>query len=886
MDLFCKKKLFLYFICLVTVLYAFPLLHGVHAQTPPPAKSVTSTSTSTPLPCSTAPKLGNCPTALQEIYKSEPCVDKYEDFIQNPITNHYWALDEEVTTIGKANERARQFIYWTLSPFSPSSNKDKLGIDNHPSIRKVWTTTKNVVLFLFILATTLFGIGYIIGQRANFQLKIQIWPTILKIILGLVYILFSYAIIIICIEVSEILMKFFIENLGGDQLFNIYFTGNISQEKSYIDFIGCRDLNYKVQESIQTEFMILKITNITYYIMGIMLLLRKVLLWFLVFAGPFLAILLPFVFIRNVGIIWIGVFFQWLFYGPLFALFLGALATMWKMGIPFHFDFSRVNNLAGYVYPTGINIVYGGPAQVGLQHISPLNNGSYVDTFAEYIISLIMLWAVVFFPWWLLRIFRDYCCDGIYAMKNIMMSMYDQMRSPPKSPSSGPTPNPSMTGTSLKIPKEIEVPIKVRLETMQEIKKTRTEDITKSLNLSMKKLTDIAHFETNKQTRETVQKNLSSLQQPTKADSPVDRQKFMNIRTELFNRTIKEDRVAKQILSSITSTSSEHMMRKQELVRTMPASTPFMQTISNRTNISQQKVASLNSTFVNTVLKKDNIITSTSNQTKIEAPKIRTVLTSYKHYVGQTTPVGGGGGGLAVLDSISKDTGVEKTQVKTVITQVAKLATEDKQTMKEVAQAEQVQEKQVQQIIQEQVPLVTEPEKNIEKTVAIPASISLEDYEEVKKMWIAQYEKGEVPVSENIVSREQWVEQDTVFITNTLNKLLSADEQMRQQGVDDLGYILPIFLINNLKGEELTVYLKAKLEAAKHVMEMKRMEKEITEKLKAQSKDDEELVELKKAKPKEEAKHMTLQQELEIPDETKPKETKDEKTPPETKPNA
>ncbi len=86
-------------------------------------------------------------------------------------------------------------------------------------------------------------------------------------------------------------------------------------------------------------------------------------------------------------------FFQWVFYGPLFALFLGALATIWKTGIPFVFDFSRTGTAAGYIYPTATNILYGGPAQV----LSILNSGNYIDTFAEYVITLIMLWATIFF---------------------------------------------------------------------------------------------------------------------------------------------------------------------------------------------------------------------------------------------------------------------------------------------------------------------------------------------------------------------------------------------------------------------------------------------------------------------------------------------------------
>lgn len=845
----------------------------VSAQTPTPAGAISYD----PLPCSVAPGLGNCPTDLKDIYTKEPCKTSYAEFMQNPLQNHFWALDPEVTTQGKANERARQFIYWAIS---------KSAIDNHPTIRVIWTTTESVALFLFVLVAALFGLGIMLGQQSNFQLKIQVWPVIYKIAVGLLYIVFSYALVIFMVQISEILMKFFIESLGGDKLFNIYFTGSVSQEQSYVNFVGCRDLNYKVREAVNSELMMLKITNVTYYVMGTMLILRKILLWFLVFVAPFLALLMPFVFIRNIGWIWIGVFFQWLFYGPLFALFLGGLATIWRRGIPYPFDFSRTNSLAGYIYPTGINITYGGPAQIAAQKLSALNNGNYIDTFVEYVITLIMLWAVTFFPWWLLRIFRDYCCDGIYAMKNILMSMYDQTRSSPGPKPPAPVPAPAQQHTSLKLPHEIEVPVKVRMETMEEIKKVKTEEISKTLNLQMNKITDIAKFETNKTTNETIRKNLDFLATPTKAETPTDRQKFMNIRTELFNRTIKEDRVAKQILSSISSSHTEQTMRRQEIVKSMPATAPVTQVVSYRTNVSQDKVSSVNSTFVSTVVSNSSLVNAVSKNTSVSAPQVQTVLTSYNKNLtapsktintvsayspSMTAPKqqAVAPSPAQIVSNISKETGIEKSKVVTVIKEVSKVAVADKETIKQIAAKENLKEDQVKKIIATQTPLVTEPEKHIEQTVSIPPSISIEDYEEVKKMWTQQYEKGEVPVSENIGSREEWVDQDIVFITNTLNKLMSPDEKLKAEGVDDLGYILPIFLINNLKGEELAVYLKAKLEAAKHVKEMKEMEKQITQKLKDKSKDDEELVDLEKPKKQEEAKHLEMEQELEVPEEKK-----------------
>lgn len=831
----------------------------LHAQVTP---TVAPNSTSAePLPCATDPTLGTCPSDLSSdfyntttYYKGETCVSTYAEFIKNPLTNHYWALDEQTTSQGKSNERARQFLYWVMS---------KSAIDQHPVIRQIWGTTQAVVLFLFLFVAALFGLVYIVSQRSDFQLKTQIWPIMYKIGSGLIYIIFSYAIIMTFIQLSEIIMKFFIESLGGDKLFNIYFAGSQSKEDSYATFVGCRDLNYKVQEAAKSEMFLMKVTNITYYAMGIMLLLRKILLWFLLFAAPFLALLMPFVFIRNIGWIWIGVFFQWVFYGPLFALFLGALTKIWQAGIPFPFDFSRTTQVSGYIYPTGINIVYGGPAQVGNQIIGALNNGNYVDTFAEYVISLIMLWAVVLFPWWLLRIFRDYCCDGIMAMKNVLMSMYDRMTPPPKAPPPGPSTT-GPRGVEMKLPREIEVPIKVKLETVQEIRQSKTEDITKSLNLSMSKITDVARFETNKQTNETVRKNIDLLSHPTSASTPAERQKFMNIRTELFNRTIKEDKVARQVLSSISNSQTEIHSRKEELLRTVPHVGSATNAVSYKVNISQDKVSSINSSIVSSVTSNTSVMQQIAQTTKSTTSQVQSVLSSYKTNIAKAP--------AQIVKTIATETGIAGDTVKSIIQAVSTTLRTNKEVVKQVAEKEQVKEEMVAQVVNTQTPLVAEPEKNIEQTVTIPPSVSIEDYEEVKKMWTSQYEKGEVPTSENITSRGQWVEQDVVFITNTLNKLLSTDDKLRQEGIDDLSYILPIFLINSLKGEELVVYLKAKLEAAKAVKHDMDKEKEITEKLKKKSEETEEFVDVKK---KEEENTKTLEMSQELPsEEQKPKDTK------------
>lgn len=868
-----------------------------------------------------------CPKYVKDYYASyddgqERCAEgdtfdkQLEDFNSDPVHVHLWVESPEITEQGKADERARQFIYWVLS--HPS-------IDDHPTLKKVWGVSMQIALMITLFVATIFGIGIIIAQRQNFDLKIDVSPLIIKLVFMLLYIVFSAAIVLTIIQVSEMLMKFFIETLGGRDLFNIYFAGN-SAEDNYIKFHGCVDKNWRVQEGLHAELFLLRLTNITYYVMGIMLLLRKILLWFLLFVSPFLALLMPFVFIRNTGWIWIGVFFQWVFYGPLFALFLGGLAQIWKNGIPFPFNFSRTNTQQGYIFPTAMNIAYGGPAQQWTADKPPqTNNGNYVDTFAEYIITLLMLWAITFFPWWLLRIFRDYCCDGIMAMKNILMSMYDQMRGGP-SPTPGPvptapTPASTVINTTLNVPQSNIASVK--LENIEEIKKAQTENITKSLEIKATKLTDIARYETNKTVNQTANKNIQYLQNPMKANTTTERQKYMNIRTELFNRSVKEDKIARQILTATSTSKIEQMQQRQEIVKTLPAMRPVTHLVSFKVQVPEAKVQSITNNLFHSLYTNDTVVNSIAQTTKVAQPQVKTILNSYtmntnqpvnqivnnisqqsnitkdtvravikesntllttqttntafvntiqqatgvpaqqvrhilqKYVTNVNQPI------ETTIENLHKETNIENEKIKNVINLTTERVKTSNNIIKEVAQKENVKEEVVKQIIASQVPLVVEPEKNIEQTVAVPPSVSLEDYEEVKKMWQEQYEKGEVPVTEDIQSRSEWVEKDIVLITNTLNKLMSVDEKVRQEGLDDVSYLLPIFMINNLSGEELMVYLKAKLEAAKAVLN-KDKEKEEE---KAQPEEEEVFVEA--SKKKEEAKTMTLEDAQEIPDEEK-----------------
>lgn len=826
---------------ILVFLVGFVLLSNITSVVFAQVPTAPPSAESPPLAC----PIGACVTELDAVYqqqgKGELCTPDYNVFKSDQARYHYWIEDPDVTSQGKSNERARQFIYWVTAHSA---------IDNHPVLTQVWSTVRNLSYFFVILTAALLGLGIIIGQKTNFETGIKLWPAMTKILLSILYIAFSATIVITVVQLSEVTMRFFIENLGGKDLFNIYFS-SVSKEQNYINFVGCRDLNIRVQEAAKTEMTLLKLTNWSYYFMGGMLLIRKIILWFLLFVSPFLAILLSFAFIKNVGMIWIGVFFQWVFYGPLLALFLGGLASIWKYGIPFVFDFSRVNTAAGYVYPTAISILYGGPAQkLGLA----TNNGNYIDTYVEYVVTLIMLWAVTILPWWLLQTYRDNCCEGINAMKNIMLSSLNPGH--PGGPSPSPTPLPanisSNIGVEMKMSREVSSNIKTRIETIEEIKKAKTDEISGSLNLKVGSLTDIANLETNKTLNQTTNKNINYLKNPIQASTPAERQKYMNIRSELSTRALKSDMVAQRMINVFTGSEVDRARFNQNMVASLPKAVSVTQVVSYKIKLSKAKVEQISSAITNTILNSKSAVEEISKKTGIELEKTTKVLNSLHDNV--NTPV------TEVAQKISTDTKIEKEKVVSVIKEYTVLIKSNSKINESVAKESNISAEQVQKVIETQQQIVSEPEKNIEQTIVIPQTVSIDEYEQVKKMWTQQYEKGEIPTTENIKTRSKWVDQDIVVITNTLNKLFSPDVQIKQQGLDEVGYILPIFLVNNLSGEQLVTYLKAKIEAAKTVKDLIEREKEVTERLKSKV----EEVDVMKPKAKEVAKTMELKEELKI----------------------
>jgi hypothetical protein len=750
-----------------------------------------------------------------------------------------WAFDPETTEVGKNSERGRQFLWWVLS---------HPGIHSSPVLVQLWSISRNIVFVFIILVIVTLGIGLILSSRkttlgpifsgiSSPVAGLNLPSVFLKVGMVLLYVTFSYILIIALIQISEIMMRFFIETVGGRDLFNVIFAGAGNRDENYISFIGYRDLNPLNQEMANTSLFLIRTTSLTYFVMALMLVLRTIILWFLLVVAPFLAILMPFVFIRNTGWIWIGVFFQWLFYGPLFALFLATITKIWIFGIPFPFDFSRVNKPEGQVYKTAINILYGGPAQT----INPGNSANYIDTYAEYMIALVMLWTSIILPWLLLRIFRDYCCAGIAAAGATLNAIFDRFRQYPPPPSMEPTKVPvTVTGIGLELPfrqkvkEEIKITEKTHVEEIHRIKEETTSEITRKMDISVSKLSDIGRFETDKVKRDTFQSQLQKIKEPHLAATPVERVKYQQLKGELTRRAVSGDVLAKSILTASDS-------RVETMVAGIPmgAGRPMVAAPGVKVGVYAPSISTVTggptvvpTSSITSILSSSTKVKDLASQSKISENKVREIL--------QAVPI----------------TGIINAQTISAISQKTQVVSDKVQQVLAVTSGSLAAVK--------AVPSVTIPIGKKEVATSVP----IEDYEEVKKMWLKHYREAPIPVTETIQNRREWLEEESKKLTNISNLLASSDPALKNKGFEQVAELLPFLLLGGFSDVETITYLKAKVEAAKQTSEELEAAEKVKEEAKQEIKEEEETLLEVSPKKKEEKKVKTAAQEeaMEIPE--------------------
>ena len=610
-----------------------------------------------------------------------------------------WVKDQEVTFVGKTATRANEFLEWTLS--AENYRWITLPANGENPIQSFWAIVRNIVFVLLAL----FVLGSAFVMIATRGQNLTVMKFIPRFIIIVILVVLSFAIVRFLYQATDVVQGFFLNitdpatnqnrNISPEDLLFIAFD--------YDTFTGYRKLGILYDESAFISLLLVKLTAITYYVMTGLLLIRKIILWFFIIVSPVFPLLLFFRPVRNTAKIWIGEFFRWLLYAPLFALFLHGLVNVWRSGIPMSFDFSQVGSQK---YPTAINILLGGPGQ----EIGFNNSVNLSDTFALYVVALLMLWVVILLPFLLLQIFLDYINNISLGenpvVKKITSNSWFNKTYGGTPPAPGQPPaSPAPFGLAKSIPffnkRAMEIPAQRAASTlerasMNNLAATReTKDVLRLANLSIPKMRDIAKYETSMMKHDTVSRSevnkfhetLEKISKPTVVATPVDREKFTTIKEKLISQQKKGDKLADNVLSA--SKVSEEV----------------------------------------------------NNKTK------------------------------AVVPGQKKDSLANVKDIK-------------------LPQSNQVQQ------------------------------VSIEEYEDVKKMWMENYQNMETPIGPNGLPTEkhQFLQQDIDNITETINLLSSENQEQVDKGMERVANILPFLLLGGFSKTEVISYLKAKLEAAKSIL--------------------------------------------------------------------
>jgi len=330
----------------------------------------------------------------------EPVVLTTEQGGDTPTSG--WAVDADVTEIGKSAARAGLILDWTLSNYQWAC-VNKVGIgqcDNNNNPLQAYSKLIAFYIVLPVLFTMiLISAGVIIVTRGtNLTIK-RFIPLFVGVILLIV---FSFPVLKALYELVDFLQGIFLGSIPG----KICPPACITQRDllyvgwNYKTFIGLKLLGNYHAESVDTSLWLIKLTTWTYSAMIFLLLMRKIILWFFIIISPIFPLLLLFGPTRGTAKVWVSEFFRWLLYAPIFSIFLQGLVFLWQNKIPLWFSSPYIGNAKEVIFPTAINIMMAGPRQTA----TATNSLNLPETFILYVVALLMIWVAIILPWILLQV--------------------------------------------------------------------------------------------------------------------------------------------------------------------------------------------------------------------------------------------------------------------------------------------------------------------------------------------------------------------------------------------------------------------------------------------------------------------------------------------------
>ncbi len=815
-----------------------------------------------------------------------------------------WVIDPEVTFIGKNAARAGMTLDWALrnynwvcvkavanSTINPI-NFNNTGIlpvkcdDSQNPLAKFWQTILTFIvlpsIFLIVLAAALI----IIVTRGRSLTFMRFFPRFVAVIL---LIAFSYALVQFIYQFTDVIQGFFLRT--QDNL--VCPPDCISQRDllyvgwKYEDFQGLRQLGDGNTESAFITLLLTKLTALTYFVMVGILIVRKIILWFFIIISPVFPLLLLFYPVRNTGKIWIGEFFRWLLYAPLFAIFLKGLVFLWRNQIPMMFYNPNIGNPNSVIFPTAVNILLGGPKQFVTYTQQYENSVNLPETFALYVVALIMLWVVIILPFILLQIFLDYASNLAVGdttfMRNVMGVVSNKIVPPPQPIGPGPIVPPGTAGEALSLPFAKKIPIKIQPTGSElEIPTVTTSTFTQTMNipltqakgemlaltnLSLPTMRDIAKYETsmlasdkNSQIEVTrMQSTLEKIANPTLLTSTADKDRYVEVRERLERESQQGNVVATSILQAANMTQRNETTQLKNVLQQIANPTAVPQTVERekiieiRSNL--EKESQQGNQVATTILQASQTMSQIETKSlhevleqiakpesiinTVEREKVTELREKLEKESQQSNQLASS---ILSVTNTTSTTEIEKIkdQLREASQKGDTLATTILNTSQQNAttQVQDIQQK-LEQAEKSGNPVAARVMSTVKErtqqaaTQTAPANVpvanrvqtvSTEDYEAVRKMWKENYQNVDLP--QGVENRKAWMKQDVENIDNIVSLLTSQDQEKMNEGMQQVSNILPFLMVGGFSQTEIVQYLKAKQEAAKEVLET--VEKEET----------------------------------------------------------
>ncbi|HVF69277.1 MAG TPA: hypothetical protein VNA13_01795 [Xanthomonadales bacterium] len=702
--------------------------------------------------------------------------------VDNQVPAGSWVIDPEVTFIGKNAARSGNLLDFILQNYNwvcvkQFANSTQCDNRNNP-LQGVWLTTVTYIvvplLFVVVIATAII----IIVTRGRSLTIMRFLPRFGAVLL---LIFLSFALLQFFYQFIDVIQGFFLRKdtafIGGTSCP----PKCISQEDllfvgwNYETFLGLRLLGDQNSESAFISLLLTKLTALTYYVMVGILILRKIILWLFIIVSPIFPILLLFYPIRNTGKIWIGEFFRWLLYAPLFAIFLKGLVVLWREQIPLVFSNPNIGVAGKEIYPTAVNILLGGPQQ----YVTPTNSVNLTETFALYVVSLIMLWGVIILPWILLQIFLDYASNMGVGDSAMMKTLINKIGNPPGSPAHPPAgggstinlpfakkfnlpvPPSTPTGMARQIPISSSKSSQAAYMPSAQVK-AQTLSLT---NLSIPSLRDIAKYDTSlisknsDRQKETtiIQQNLEKIGNPASSSSSTDRERYTDIREKLTQESKSGNTLATSILTAASAATKRSTQTSNAQIKNVLAQ--IANPASATTNVvNHEKLARMNESL---------------EKAKKEGNSLATSILSVNSKTSESE-----------IEKLQERIMDAKAKGEPIAAQIA-----------EISKSESTSK----------LPVVNRVQ-----------TVSREDYQAVKDMWKENYRNLEVPEGMS-GTRAEWVKEDMAKIEDIIALLSSTDEAQVNKGMEQVSSILPFLLVGGFSQAEIVAYLKAKQDAAKDI---------------------------------------------------------------------